>query len=72
MNVVTIDKVYCKGCNLCIAVCKTAALSKGSERNTRGYLVPQHDTEACKACANCEVTCPELAVTVENREDHHA
>jgi len=72
MNAVTIDKIYCKGCNLCIAVCKTAALSKGSERNAKGYLIPLHDSEACSACANCEVTCPELAVTVEKSENHHA
>lgn len=64
MNAVIIDKIYCKGCNLCIAVCKPSALSKGSERNARGYVVPDHDPEACVACLSCEVTCPELSITV--------
>ena len=64
MNVVTINKVYCKGCDLCIAVCKPAALSKGTERNAKGYIVPKHDPEPCIACGNCELTCPEMAITV--------
>jgi len=64
MNVVTIDKVYCKGCDLCIAVCKPAALFKGSERNAKGYMVPNHNPDLCAACGNCELTCPEMAITL--------
>jgi len=64
MNVVTIDKVYCKECDLCIAVCKPAALSKGSERNAKGYLAPEHNPQLCVACGNCELTCPEMAMTL--------
>lgn len=70
MNVVTIDTLYCKGCNLCIAVCKPAALSQGSERNAKGYIVPDHNPELCVACASCEATCPELAITVIKGEKH--
>ena len=68
MNVVTIDKIYCKGCNLCIAVCKPGALSQGSERNAKGYIVPDHNQELCVACTNCEVTCPEMSITVIKEE----
>ena len=72
MNVVTIDKVYCKGCNLCIAVCKPGALAKGSERNAKGYMVPDHNQEVCIACGNCELTCPEMAMTVIKGEKKNA
>ena len=72
MNVVTIDKVYCKGCNLCVAVCKPGSLSKGSERNAKGYMMPAYEPEGCIACGNCELTCPEMAITLIKGEKKNA
>ena len=72
MNTVLIDKHYCKGCNLCIAVCKVEALSKGSERNAKGYIVPVHDSSLCVACTFCEMTCPEMVITVSKGEKKNA
>lgn len=66
---VVIDKEYCKGCNLCIAVCKPGALSEGGERNAKSYLVPDHDPEKCVACGTCEITCPEMAITVTKEKE---
>lgn len=69
----TIDKDYCKGCTICVVVCKPGALSPGTERNAKSYLVPAHDPELCVACGNCAVTCPELAITVvKDKEKSHA
>lgn len=62
---ITIDTTYCKGCELCLVVCKPEALTQGSERNTKGYLTPFVNQEACVACRNCELVCPEMAITVE-------
>lgn len=62
---VIIDTAYCKGCELCLVVCKPQALSTGTVRNAKGYLVPTVDQNACVSCGNCELTCPEMAVTVE-------
>ena len=63
-----IDKTYCKGCNLCAVVCKPQALSKGNERNAKGYLTPEWDAEKCVQCENCAITCPELAITVKKEK----
>ena len=65
---VIIDTVYCKGCNLCIAVCKGKALSQGVTRNAKGYIAPQWAKQSCTACMNCEITCPEMAITVEKEQ----
>ena len=64
----TLDTMYCKGCNLCIAVCTGRALTQGATRNTRGYMAPCWEEQACVACRNCEITCPELAITVEKEK----
>jgi 2-oxoglutarate ferredoxin oxidoreductase subunit delta len=64
----TIDTIYCKGCNLCIAVCTGKALTRGATRNARGYMAPLWEEQACVACMNCEITCPELAITVEKEK----
>ncbi|MDR2743960.1 MAG: 4Fe-4S binding protein [Desulfovibrio sp.] len=68
MKSVSIDAVYCKGCELCIAVCKNKALTRGTTRNAKGYLTPHWTEDACVSCRNCELTCPELAITVEKEE----
>lgn len=65
---VIIDDLYCKGCELCLVVCKPQALSTGTRRNAKGYLMPDVDQDACIACGNCEITCPEMAVTVTVEE----
>lgn len=65
---VIIDAVFCKGCELCLVVCKPQALSIGAERNAKGYLTPSINAEACIACRNCEIICPEMAITVEDEK----
>jgi 2-oxoglutarate ferredoxin oxidoreductase subunit delta len=61
---VEIDKKQCKGCELCVASCKFEALTSGTERNAKGYIVPAHDAEKCTGCMMCELICPDLAITV--------
>ena len=65
---VTIDTIYCKGCNLCIAVCAGKALAQGETRNAKGYIAPHWEEQACVGCMNCEITCPEMAITVEKEK----
>ncbi len=64
----SIDTVYCKGCNLCIAVCTGNALTAGSARNAKGYIAPDWDEKSCVGCLNCGITCPEMAITVEKEK----
>ncbi len=62
---IIIDKLYCKGCQLCIEVCPKNVYDLSTERNTKGYLVPAvARLEDCVGCLTCEMTCPDLAITV--------
>ncbi len=77
MNRIEIDNAYCKGCQLCIAVCPQNVLELSQVRNSKGYLVPCATRgDDCTGCLQCEMTCPDLAVTVipgqEPKEADHA
>jgi 2-oxoglutarate ferredoxin oxidoreductase subunit delta len=67
---ILIDDQYCKGCKLCIEVCPRKVLGKGNRRSRAGYSLPRVSVpENCAVCFLCEMTCPDLALTVieENR-----
>lgn len=69
MAKITIDAEWCKGCLLCLAVCPAGVWQKTDRRNAKGYLTPYPArAEECVACRACELTCPDLAITVEENE----
>ena len=57
-----IDESFCKGCGLCITVCPSHALSPGTNRNQKGYLMPAVAPEKCDGCKSCEIICPDFAI----------
>jgi 2-oxoglutarate ferredoxin oxidoreductase subunit delta len=62
---IIIDDQFCKGCNLCIEVCPRKVFAKSSKRSRAGYSMPQAaDPGKCAVCFLCEMTCPDLALTV--------
>jgi len=62
---IIIDEQFCKGCNLCLAVCPRKVFSGSNKRSRAGYSIPQAtDAEKCSVCFLCEMTCPDLAITV--------
>jgi 2-oxoglutarate ferredoxin oxidoreductase subunit delta len=62
---ILIDDQYCKGCCLCIAVCPRKVLSRGDRRSRAGYAMPQiTHLQECISCMLCEMTCPDMALTV--------
>ena len=62
---ILIDEQYCKGCFLCIAVCPKKVLARGDKRSRAGYSMPRvENLEECISCALCEMTCPDMALTV--------
>ena len=65
MNCIELDNDYCKGCQLCIAVCPQKVLELSTVRNAKGHLVPvAARAKDCSGCLLCEITCPDLAITV--------
>ena len=62
---IIIDDGYCKGCFLCIAVCPKKVLTRGDKRSRAGYSMPRvENLEECISCGLCEMTCPDMALTV--------
>ena len=70
MRQINVDEQYCKGCHLCISQCKKEVLAVSSKRNAKGYLIPEARTpQECIGCSQCEMICPDMAITVEGQDD---
>lgn len=69
-GMVVIDEERCKGCGLCIEVCRTRVLQLAQDRfNQKGYRpVEVNGAEACTGCAACAVICPDVVFTVYRRK----
>lgn len=66
MNKIIIDEMCCKGCRICINQCSKDVLEISAKRNPKGYLIPcAVRPEDCIGCMLCEMTCPDMAITVE-------
>ena len=62
---IIIDDQFCKGCNLCVEVCPRKVFGPGGQRSRAGYSMPKAlEPEKCSVCFLCEMTCPDLALTV--------
>ena len=66
---VTISKIYCKGCGLCIEVCPRKSLSLAHAYNQQGQPVAQFvHGAACIGCRQCAIICPDAAIEIEQIE----
>lgn len=57
---ITIKKERCKGCGICVEFCPKQVL----ELDALGK-VQVSKQEACIACAQCELHCPDYAIFVD-------
>lgn len=66
MAEVTVDIEYCKGCGLCVDFCPQEIMQLDTEVITQKGYHPAHcvDQEACTACLNCAMMCPDVAIKV--------
>ncbi|MEM0025138.1 MAG: 4Fe-4S binding protein [Zestosphaera sp.] len=63
---VSIVTSRCKECGICIGVCPTKVLVRGSKYNEYGFRYPlPANIEKCIGCRLCEYSCPDFAVFVE-------
>ena len=61
---VTVFKAWCKGCGICIAFCPQGVLDFDDD----GKSYPKHP-EKCIQCMQCELRCPDFAITVNKEEE---
>lgn len=68
-GMVVIDRERCKSCYLCIRACPKQVLGADTEMNAAGgYPTAVKHPEACIACGNCFLVCPDIAIEVFERE----
>ena len=67
---ITINKIYCKGCSICLSVCPKKIFVSSKKRNNYGSSMPDpQNTDACIVCGMCERLCPDGAIQVEKESD---
>jgi len=63
---IMIDKVLCKGCDICLSVCAKKIFVSSKKRNNYGSNMPEaQNTDQCTVCRMCERMCPDGAIDVE-------
>lgn len=69
---VKIDEEQCKGCLICVYICKDrggGALKASGNSTDLGGSMPEVNEEKCIGCRWCERYCPDFAISVEAKED---
>jgi 2-oxoglutarate ferredoxin oxidoreductase subunit delta len=69
-----IDAQKCKGCGLCVGVCKQKylELSEIKEANEKGYSYARlkKDCEGkCKVCGFCYLICPDACIEIYRKKE---
>ncbi len=55
---IKIIEKYCKGCHICVEFCPTRVLEM------KGSIAVVKNPDACITCMQCELRCPDFAITV--------
>ncbi|MBS3787341.1 4Fe-4S binding protein [Candidatus Bipolaricaulota bacterium] len=64
---VFIQAELCKGCGLCVYYCPKDVLEMSKDMNEKGYnLAKVARPDDCIKCQQCEINCPDLAITVDS------
>lgn len=67
MFIVKVKKERCKGCGLCIDVCKTKVFRVSKQFNRMGYHYIEAEEEckkSCTGCQRCVMICPDVAIEI--------
>lgn len=63
---VFLDPSLCKGCQICIEVCPKRVFEKTDKISKRAYpIIKAARPSECIGCLECEMLCPDIAITVE-------
>lgn len=63
---IKIDSRKCKGCELCMWVCKRDVIKMSQKMNAMSYRFAEPiNKENCTGCANCAIICPDVCIKIE-------
>ena len=60
-RVLSVNRAWCKGCNICVAFCPRDVLALDAEEKVTVVRI-----DACTFCALCELRCPDFAITIKD------
>lgn len=67
---VWVDETRCKACDVCVSVCPAGVLAMRQEAtSTLGAMVTVIHKEACIGCMDCELSCPDFAIYVADKQE---
>ncbi len=63
---IKIDREKCKGCELCLSVCKKNVFRISEKFNKMGYRFAEVvNEENCTGCASCAIICPDACIEIK-------
>lgn len=73
MPEIAVNRQWCKGCYICVEVCPHRVLEVDQESFDHGFHpVVAARPEDCTICRQCELLCPDLAISVKDVEARHS
>ncbi len=67
---VWVNEKRCKACDLCVSVCPSGTLAmRLDEHKVLGKIVEIIHPESCIGCQECELHCPDFAISVADRKE---
>ena len=66
---IVVDEEWCKGCQLCVAVCPSHLIQLAGYFNRKGHqpVILVDPDQRCTGCTLCAMMCPEAGITVYRR-----
>lgn len=65
---VEVNPDWCKGCRICVELCPKDVFQMSKEPAETAYFIAiVKRPELCTACYECELHCPDLAITVTSK-----
>ena len=62
-----VTEELCKGCGICSSFCRREVFTTSDNISKRGYYLPAVvKMDKCAGCKQCQLMCPEFAITVCN------
>lgn len=61
---IVVDTERCKGCQICVPVCKEHTIAMSKNLNSKGYQYAMTVNNDCNGCVNCALVCPDGAISV--------
>ena len=66
---IVIDRLWCKGCNICVDYCPVDSLKMiDATDKWEGSEAVVKDVDTCTGCMLCEVHCPDFAIEIYKPE----